>query len=82
MNENGTNAAHEKARLDRGGFFDTDIYDSSTRNKYDQYVQSIAVDDVDVSSQLLYLILDENELNICVYISYHFKQMKIYHLFV
>ncbi|KAB7493817.1 Splicing factor 3B subunit 1 [Armadillidium nasatum] len=46
--KNGQTTAAEKARLDRGGYFDTDIYDSATpRSKYDNYVQSIAVDDVD-----------------------------------
>ncbi|MCL4128243.1 UNVERIFIED_CONTAM: hypothetical protein GTU68_042963, partial [Idotea baltica] len=47
VNQDEDQEAAEKAHLDRGGFFDTDIYDNGGNNKYDQYVQSIAVDDVD-----------------------------------
>ena len=40
---------NEKARLDKSGFFDQDIYGAGAQSKYDHYVTSIPTDDVDVS---------------------------------
>lgn len=39
----------ERVRLDGGGYYDRDIYDISNGNKYANYVESIGVDDLDVS---------------------------------
>lgn len=47
--QDGLTKDEERVRLDGGGYFDSDIYDIANGNKYDNYVQSIGVDDLDVS---------------------------------
>ena len=39
----------ERVRLDGGGYYDSDIYDNANGNKYANYVESIGLDDMDVS---------------------------------
>ena len=58
-NGNGVSNGEEKAegeervRLDGGGFYDTEIYESRS-SKYAHYNQSIAVDDNEVSVVFIY----------------------------
>ena len=51
--KNGENGEEERVRLDGGGYYDTEIYESS-KNKYSHYNQSIAVDDNEVSSYAIF----------------------------
>ncbi|XP_064118804.1 splicing factor 3B subunit 1-like isoform X1 [Macrobrachium nipponense] len=37
----------ERVRLDGGGYYDSDIYDNANGNKYENYVESIGLDDLD-----------------------------------
>ena len=51
---NGEKTDETRVRLDGGGYFDTDIYESS-KSKYSEYNQSIAVDDNEVCTPILYI---------------------------